>query len=68
MMETKRLALRALSIIFLWTLVWVFMIFVVDAQMGDEAAQWLAVIFVIVNGVLMTYLTLWILKRNRGAG
>lgn len=43
---------RMSALLILNALLWVFAMFVVDAIWGDTAGQWLAVIFVIVNGFL----------------
>ena len=42
---------------------WVFLIFIADSIWGDRVAQWLAVVFVVVSGVLVAGLTSQ--RRNR---
>ena len=64
-MKEKTRVVRYLTLLFLWTLAWVFAMFVVDDIWGDKAAQWLSVIFVVVNGFVIAMFTVALASRAR---
>lgn len=58
---------RLATLLILNAILWVFAMFVTDAIWGDQAAQWLSIIFVIVNGVLAVGLSRRLLAKRPGA-
>lgn len=66
-MKEKTRVVRYLTLLFLWTLAWVFAMFVVDDIWGDQAAQWLSVVFVLANGFVIAMLTIVLVNKARSA-
>ncbi len=57
--------MRIVTILILHALLWVCAIFLIDTFWGDAASKWVAILFTLANGLLMTVLVLQSINKEK---